>query len=45
MIKKVVVSVAARALNDEDYILMISGVSADGAVEDVGEYSFRVVKK
>jgi anti-sigma factor RsiW len=44
-LKKVVVTVPARQLEDEDYILTLSGVAVGGAVEDVGEYSFSVVRK
>ncbi|MEJ7616642.1 MAG: hypothetical protein WKF30_06660 [Pyrinomonadaceae bacterium] len=43
--KVVVLRVPAKLLSKGDYVLALSGVTAEGTVEDVGEYSFSVVKR
>lgn len=43
--KAVVMSLPANLLSQRDYILTLRGASAAGEVEDVGEYSFRVIKR
>lgn len=43
--RAVTISVPANVLGEDDYILVIKGVSSAGEEESVGEYFFRVVKK
>ncbi len=41
----VLVTLPANALANDDYILTLSGTTADGTTEPINEYPFRVVKK
>jgi len=43
--KAVVLRVPANLLSKRDYVLTLSGVTAEGTVEEVGEYSLSVVKR
>jgi methionine-rich copper-binding protein CopC len=43
--KALLVSVAAKPLVSDDYILTLHGLSRDGDYERVGTYHFRVVRK
>jgi anti-sigma factor RsiW len=43
--KAVVVNLPAALLSSRDYVLMLGGANAGGDYDDVGAYSFRVVKK
>ncbi len=42
--RSVIVTMPARALRDEDYILTLKGITPAGEIRDVAEYAFRVVK-
>ncbi|MGH9836665.1 MAG: hypothetical protein ACREBD_20980 [Blastocatellia bacterium] len=42
--KMALVTIPARRLKDEDYILVLKGVAPTGELSDVSEYSFRVVR-
>jgi len=42
--KVVVVTLPARRLKDDDYILILKGVALAGELSDVSEYSFRVIR-
>ncbi len=42
--KMVVITIPARRLKNEDYILVLKGVALTGESSDVSEYSFRVVR-
>jgi hypothetical protein len=37
--------VSASLLAAGDYVVLLQGAAADGRLEDVGEYAFRVVRK
>ncbi len=41
----VVIRLPAGLLSKRDYILTLSGLTAEGTLEDVGEYYFRIVRK
>ena len=42
--KTISVSFRAAVLKPQNYVLRVSGISAKGAAEIVGDYPFRVVK-
>ncbi|HEY7546904.1 MAG TPA: hypothetical protein VID27_18575 [Blastocatellia bacterium] len=42
--RSVIVTVPARLLRDEDYILTLKGITPAGEMKDVSEYSFRIVR-
>lgn len=42
--KMALVTIPARRLKDDDYILILKGVAPTGELSDVSEYSFRVVR-
>ena len=40
-----ILQLPARILKQDDYVVTLRGVKADGVIEDVGEYAFRVVRQ
>ncbi len=40
-----VLQLPARILNNDDYVLTLSGLKPDGTFEETGDYSFRVIVK
>jgi hypothetical protein len=43
--RTVSLSISASRFAGQDYVLIVSGITATGQAESVGEYSFRVVRK
>ncbi|HWC76398.1 MAG TPA: hypothetical protein VG778_02995 [Blastocatellia bacterium] len=43
--KVITLNIPAPTLSDQDYVLMLGGVSRDAETASVGEYSFRIVRR